>query len=477
MSWVWDDPFDDYRDLASHYDLAYGSVSIASGKGRVGTDALKIAAQNQSGIALIQKNLFFRDTYIVGLAVNVWTGQAPTIDTPLIGFLDGATIQVDLRIRPDGHLVATRNGTELGVSNLALPFGEDHYIEFKALIHGSAGTVTIHLDQVEVLALTGINTCASGANRIGALRIGHTYNPPNPGTVSLGCYVDDLVLLNALGTRLNDFIGDIHLGVIVPDGVGDATDLTVEGAATNWQAVRDYPVLNPTWLATADTTLQSFVAANVLDGDPNTYWMSTDTNLPHWLAFDMGDDRTLELIEIRTLNDSFKRQPYTIELYVSADGINWGSVVETITGLPDVGDTIRWKLAAPQTTQYFKLNVTANAGGGKQVMIAGVFAGVTYVASATVGHKDLYNYQDIDPTVAGIAFASVWPLAFKEDGGLRALRTLCKSNSTEVDNGADLILAVGESDVPAAFEVDPDTGDPWTVAGINAAQFGAKVAV
>lgn len=343
--WIFDDPYDDYTDLNQRYDSVLGNVSIQAGVGRVGSSALKVLNGSQSSIALVQKNLPFTDIYVVGASVEVWTGQGATIDVPVFSFLDGSTIQVDMRIRPDGHIVVTRNSTVLWTSDVALPFGESHYLEFKAKIHSSTGYIYVRMDGTQIIGQTGLNTQATGSAQIGALRLGHNYNPPNAGTLSYGYYLDDLILLDTTGTYNKDFIGDHHLGVIVPDGVGDSTVLSLVGAATNWQAVNEVP---------------------------------------------------------------------------------------------------------PSTSQY--------------------------VESNNPGDYDLYTYQDIDPTAGTIAFVSVWPYANKEDGGPRSLRVEVESGATTTDNGTDLPLSTGNAYLPIVFEVDPDTTNPWDIAGVDAAQFGPKVA-
>jgi hypothetical protein len=66
--------------------------------------------------------------------------------------------------------------------------------------------------------------------------------------------------------------------------------------------------------------------------------------------------------------------------------------------------------------------------------------------------------------------------AKKTSSGSRAITTVVKSGGTEYDSDT-----IGLPDTylykKNIFGVDPDTGDPWTAAGFNAAQFGPKVIV
>lgn len=489
MAWVFDDPWDDYMDLTQRWDVVNGLdpnfapdsyPSIAQGMGRRGTAALKIPTGLQSSIALIQKNVPYQSTYMAQFAINVWTGQSATIDSPVIVFLDGTNIQAGLSIRADGHLVLVSGSSTRSVSNAALGYGESHYIEIKAPF-SSAANVIVRVDGIEFINGT-FNTDASGNGYAGAVRFGHNYNPPNPGVVTLGYFIDDFILLDTTtgdNPDLNDLIGDHALGVLLTDGSGDSTQWTVVGADANWKAVRDMPFVHnagefDTWTVTADGTNGVNYPANVVDGDRATRWRVTGS-LPHEIIFDMGAAYDVDIIQFLPYPTIFwQENPGTIDLYVSDDGSTWGSAVENITGLAANGDLVTWVLSTIYTHRYFKLVVTATTSGGTSVSISKVSVSTVYVKDSTTNDTDLNNYQDLDITSGTIAFASVWPYGHKENGGDMAIRIKCKSNTTTVDNGSDLALSTEDAYIPIVYEVDPDTTNPWTVSGFNAAQFGPK---
>jgi hypothetical protein len=97
----------------------------------------------------------------------------------------------------------------------------------------------------------------------------------------------------------------------------------------------------------------------------------------------------------------------------------------------------------------------------------------SYLSDATVNDKELYTF----PAMAG---ASVFAVAVnlraeKDDASTRSVRALAKSSSTTVDNGTDFPLSQNVyMDYQGIFETDPNTSAPWTIAGVNAAQFGIK---
>jgi len=98
----------------------------------------------------------------------------------------------------------------------------------------------------------------------------------------------------------------------------------------------------------------------------------------------------------------------------------------------------------------------------------------TYVESNVVNAFDLYEYEDI--LLSGDIFACVpKPVLTKEPSGTRSHRTLCKSNGT-TENGATQQPSSGSYvRRQHVYELDPDGSVAWTVAAVNAAQFGLQV--
>ena len=100
--------------------------------------------------------------------------------------------------------------------------------------------------------------------------------------------------------------------------------------------------------------------------------------------------------------------------------------------------------------------------------------GASYVESGTVGHKDLYGYQDLTGMPAGIMAAQLATVARKDDAGSRSLRAVPKSG-VPTANGATRVLGTTYALYDNRFEVDPATGAAWSKAGIDALQAGVEV--
>lgn len=97
----------------------------------------------------------------------------------------------------------------------------------------------------------------------------------------------------------------------------------------------------------------------------------------------------------------------------------------------------------------------------------------SYVTDATVSDIDLYAY----PSVSGSSVKAVVVKvrAEKDDSGTRTIRTEVRSSGTNYDDGVDKALTLNTyGDFQGIWETDPATAVAWTVAGVNAAQFGIK---
>jgi len=103
-----------------------------------------------------------------------------------------------------------------------------------------------------------------------------------------------------------------------------------------------------------------------------------------------------------------------------------------------------------------------------------------YVESSTVGHKDLYAFEDIATSDIVVKFVSLVTVAKKDDAGARTLTPIAEQDASEYDQ-TTIVLATsypataGTASVNT-FDVAPDT-QAWTPTIFNAMTWGFKVAV
>jgi hypothetical protein len=97
-----------------------------------------------------------------------------------------------------------------------------------------------------------------------------------------------------------------------------------------------------------------------------------------------------------------------------------------------------------------------------------------YVGSATVGQKDTYVTGDLTSASGTVYGIQLTPYAKKTDAGTRSLATIARLGGVEVDSATTPLLT--------AYTYHPDIreakpgGGVWTVADVNNAEFGVKVA-
>jgi hypothetical protein len=161
-------------------------VSLASSTqlvaGRLGGQALRL----QSGAIYNPKTYNTRDlaaaatSVTVGFAFRIFsdgTMSDLTANTAVLYFCLGGdtTLQLGVGVNDDGSIFAIRPtsfsaGTTLGTSASGkILLNTWHYVEVEAVIDGSAGRVTVYVDNSQVLNLTGQNTKAmagTGTDRI-----------------------------------------------------------------------------------------------------------------------------------------------------------------------------------------------------------------------------------------------------------------------------------------------------------------------
>lgn len=98
----------------------------------------------------------------------------------------------------------------------------------------------------------------------------------------------------------------------------------------------------------------------------------------------------------------------------------------------------------------------------------------TYVSSSTVGHKDLYDCDNLPTSPTTIDGVRIISAARKDDAATRTYRQLLKSSSTTA-NGADVGVNSSYTMAESQFLTDPATSAAWTASGVNAMQIGIEL--
>ena len=97
----------------------------------------------------------------------------------------------------------------------------------------------------------------------------------------------------------------------------------------------------------------------------------------------------------------------------------------------------------------------------------------SYIQSNTLNDISRFTY----PAISGSSVLAVvvWPNSRKDDGGTRTIQASIKSGSTIGTSGTDVALGTNYQYQMLQSLTDPNTGAAWTLAAVNAAEFGIKI--
>ena len=153
------------------------------------------------------------------------------------------------------HLTVSNSGGVVATGTVVIALDTWYYVEAKIVV-GSSGSCELHLNGVSgEIAST---TASFGTTNIGQVRFAQ------PGNNLSDLFLDDLYLLDTTGAApQNDFLGDVTVETLYPNGDGTHQDWTPSAAGAHFSKVNESSGTYPD----GDTTYVS----DVNPGDIDTY--------------------------------------------------------------------------------------------------------------------------------------------------------------------------------------------------------------
>jgi len=158
------------------------------------------------------------DTLIMGIAYRAlstsgYSGFNMTFRS------DSATTPVThltFAINTSMFMTVARGGTIIGTSSQAIPVGVWTYIEAKATLSDTVGSVEVRFDGVTVISLTNVDTKNAGTK---------TVFDAAAFQVQYSSYqiADDVYVCNGAGTMNNNFLGDVIVEALLPNSNGSSS--------------------------------------------------------------------------------------------------------------------------------------------------------------------------------------------------------------------------------------------------------------
>jgi hypothetical protein len=213
MALIYLDSFDHYTSLADKAWSAASNATIQASQGRFSTAALRTV---QSGSI---EWVFPAALTTVGVGFAFRFDTAPTGNAVFLAFFDGATEHVRLELSPGRLIRATRAGTLLGTGTFRLDVNQTYYIECKVTIDDSTGVVVVKVNEITDINLSSQDTRNAGNASVDRIR------PQTTSWVSgAASFFDDLVIWDTTGgAPTNDFLGDIRVEALFPNGNGNSS--------------------------------------------------------------------------------------------------------------------------------------------------------------------------------------------------------------------------------------------------------------
>jgi hypothetical protein len=144
-----------------------------------------------------------------------------------VQLFDGATAQIGIEFQTDGSLKVYRGyGSAVLATSAAgvIPSNSYVYLEIKATIHPTAGAVEVRVNGATVVSVSGVNTRATSNSSVNGFGI---YGISSP------TYVADLYVCDGTGSTNNDFLGDVRIDTLYPNGDGTYSQFTPSTGTTH----------------------------------------------------------------------------------------------------------------------------------------------------------------------------------------------------------------------------------------------------
>jgi hypothetical protein len=117
--------------------------------------------------------------------------------------------------------------------------------------------------------------------------------------------------------------------------------------------------------ASASSVNSPYVASNLTDPDPSTYWESANGSFPQWAQVDLGQSYSIDQVTLKLPpSTAWGARTQTLSLLGSTDGSNFSTIVGSAgyTFDPNANNNTVTITFNATTARYVRANITANTG-------------------------------------------------------------------------------------------------------------------
>jgi len=243
MAVVWIDGFDNYGTsgvpsptniVARRYAITALESNMLIRDGRFGEYG--IVLNNNPTCYISPGPLTTNATLIVGFAFK-FPSLPWASGREFLSFYDGTTLGINVKTAADGQF-SIYLGTSLVATSTSAAIVADtwYYFELKVVCNTYTGSYELRISDTPILSATNQNTKNGSHDYHTTFRLyGTTW------VEAYGPRYDDLYACDGSGATNNDFLGNVRVSTLRPDGAGDSTQFT-PSAGDNYTCVDEVTV-------------------------------------------------------------------------------------------------------------------------------------------------------------------------------------------------------------------------------------------
>lgn len=263
-----------YISVGSSSSISSAAARNGGGGARGGTNGFRYASISANEHATFIVGAAFRRNSTLSSSPGLFTfssdGNATTHIT--VGVDNSGKLYVK-RGSSTGTSLGTESGFTLGLANVW------HYVEAKITLSDTVGVAVVRVDESIVINLSAQDTKNAGTKTV----FDNIMVFDGGGALTIDC--DDFYICNGAGSVNNDFMGDIKIETLYPNGNGNSSQLVGSDAdsTNNYQLVDETPPNTTDYVGSATTDQKdtyaygnTTIAGNVKGIQVNTYAQKTD---------------------------------------------------------------------------------------------------------------------------------------------------------------------------------------------------------
>ncbi|HET7015096.1 MAG TPA: choice-of-anchor D domain-containing protein [Streptosporangiaceae bacterium] len=215
------------------------------------------------------------------------------------------------------------------------------------------GTVVGSTAAAQVVTVTNSGTSSATVSNVAVT--GDFSQTNNCGTIAVGgsCAVTVSFKPTAAGTRT---------GTVTVTSNANNSPTTVALSGNGIGSTTNLAAGQP---ASASSANSPYVAANITDSDPSSYWESTNGVFPQWAQVDLGQNFSVNKVTLRLPpSTAWGARTQTLSVLGSTDNSNFTTIVGSAgyTFDPNANNNTVTITFSPTTARYVRVNITANTG-------------------------------------------------------------------------------------------------------------------